>query len=181
MALQQTFGRDHYYNSMVVGDLGNKVFPPVSAKEAFLDNYHYLKKRVYDNGLPNFGRIQVFRNEAAIAPGHCLVFGSSSSYSMLSYLTRVFTTLTLVHSAGNTDAALVRQLKPDYLVGQTNERFAVRAPTIDYKVADAIAQKLNGYSATELAQQTAALEQKYPFADDPLIAVLHAMYSSKNG
>lgn len=175
--LQQVFARDHYYYSSVVGDLGNKVYPPAEAKEAFLDNYHYLKKRTYDNGLPNFGRVQVFENDAAIDPGHCLIFGSSSSYSMLGYLTRIFKKLTLIHSAGNIDTELVKLLAPHYLVAQTNERFAVRSPLVGYSVAQSIATKLAGLSDKDIAVKEAEICQKYPVAGDEALCHLHALYS----
>lgn len=177
--VDSVFARDYYYHADVVGDLGNKVFPPASAKEAFIDNYHYLKKRIYDNGLPNFGRIQVFANDTAIHSGHCLVFGSSSSYAMLSYLTRVFTRLTLIHSAGNIDQALAQRLQPDFLVAQTNERFAVRSPAVDYHTADSIADKLNALSTEQWQSKAGELAQKYDVAADATLTLLHSLYQQR--
>jgi len=151
-ALKAIFAPDQFYQRQASGDLGNKVFPPATHNEDALASYSYKKKLVYDNQLPNFGRVLVLRNDDALVIGQLLLLGSSSAYSMLDYLSRIFSTVILVHTAGNIDVELVRQLAPDYFVTQTNARFVIRAPALSYSLVNSIAEKLAGLPA-ELRQK----------------------------
>jgi len=142
-AIAALFAQDAFYQKQMVGDLGNKVFPPTRHDEDVLASYSYRKFIEYDNQLPNFGRVLVIRNPAALVKGHLLILGSSSAYSMLDYLSRIYLCVTLVHTAGNIDVGLVKQIAPDYLLTQTNARFVVKAPTLDYSLVASIAEKLS--------------------------------------
>ena len=97
---------------------------------------------MYDNGLPNFGRVIVTRWDDALLDETCLVFGSSSSYSMFNYLARLFRYMVFVHSAGNVDASLLRACKPRYLVTQTNARFVAVVPSVGHSLAKDIQAKV---------------------------------------
>lgn len=174
LAITELFARDEFYEKDMVGDLGNKVFPPVAHPEAILKHYSYRKSVVYDNQLPNFGRVLIMKNGDAIIKGHLLIFGSSSAYSMLNQLCRIFGCVTLIHSAGNVDSNVVKQLSPDYLLVQTNARFVVRAPSLDYCLVSSIAEKLKLLSFEQRQQQLEEVAQKasqeYP------ISFLHNLY-----
>lgn len=140
-AVSALFAADQYREVQAVGDLGNKVFPPLKATEQLLKSFSYRKYVTEDNGLANFGRTVVLKNAAAIQQAHLVIFGASSSYSMLDYLCRIFSHITLMHTAGNLDPSELARLKPDYLVCQTNARYVVRAPIADYSLAEVIAAK----------------------------------------
>ena len=98
---------------------------------------------VFDNHLPNIGRVLVF-GDAGAPWGSLLLFGASSAYPMLKYLKRLFRRIVFVHSAGNADAEIVRHERPDYLVLQTTARFMVTPPDTGFRLADAVAAKLQG-------------------------------------
>lgn len=183
-AIKKLFASDRYSEREVDGDLGNKVYPPEKHSEAFLKGNRYLKRVVYDNGLDNFGRTQVFWHQKALVSGHCLVFGSSSAYSMLAYLTRVFSQVTLIHTAGNIDPAMLHALQPDYLVAQTNGRFVVVPPTVDYDLRATIAHKLAAKSSSQrddciaaAAAQVQALPEQAPKSVANAAQVLFACLS----
>ena len=153
--LTALFADDQYVERSVCGDLGNKLFPPHYACEELLSGFNYKRYLRYDNGLPNFGRVMLFENENALVAQHCLIYGASSSYSMLNYLVRIFAKVSIVHTAGNVDPTLIAALTPDKIICQTNERFIVRSPVADYSLAQTIQDKLAAMSA---AQQQVLLE-----------------------
>lgn len=135
------FAKDIYKPKRMGGDLGNKLSPKQTAEVEVLTSFNHNRYKTYENGLPNFGRILVVEYPKAFLPGTCLVFGSSSSYSMLNYLSRIFARLVFVHSAGNLDPALVKAVAPDYLAAQTNARFVVQLPSASSDIAAVIQQK----------------------------------------
>lgn len=140
-AVAALFAEDKYRDVLVVGDLGNKVFPPLTATEQLLKSFSYRKYVAEDNGLANFGRTVILKNDTALEQGHLVIFGASSSYSMLDYLCRIFSRITFMHTAGNLDPLELHKLAPDYLVCQTNARYVIRAPVADYSLAEVIAAK----------------------------------------
>ena len=144
---------DVYKSVNHVGDLGNKFDPHLSSPADILVSFHYRHKICYDNGLPNFGRLLITQNDEAISDSSCLVFGSSSFYSMLSYLCRFFKTLVFVHSAGNVDRSLVNSMSPDYLLVQTNARFMIRPPTNNYNLLEVITKKQNELTEEQIIHQ----------------------------
>ena len=143
------FAADQYVERSICGDLGNKLFPPRFAEESLLSNVNYKQYLCYDNGLPNFGRVMLFENSTALSPQHCLIFGASSAYSMLNYLVRIYSKVSVVHTAGNIDPAVITALQPDCLICQTNERFIVKAPVADYALDQVIAAKLAEMAAEQ--------------------------------
>jgi len=169
------FARDRYVEREQVGDLGNKVYPPRSAKERVLRGYSYRQVKRYDNDLPNFGRTMILANPKALVSARCMIFGSSSSYLMLDYFSRVFSELVFVHTAGNIDMNLLQRERPDYVLAQTNGRFVVRAPVADYDLSAVIADKV-GMMSPELRQQLVAnSEQWLSKTDDERVAFYHRM------
>ncbi|WP_166840810.1 alginate O-acetyltransferase AlgX-related protein [Rheinheimera pleomorphica] len=140
-AITALFARDNYRDVLAGGDLGNKMFPPQRATEQLLKSFSYRKYVTEDNGLANFGRTMVLHYDAALIDAHLVIFGASSSYSMLDYLCRIFSRITLMHTAGNVDPTVLNTLAADYLLCQTNARYVVRAPVADYNLAQVIAAK----------------------------------------
>ncbi|MFD1215440.1 alginate O-acetyltransferase AlgX-related protein [Microbulbifer celer] len=149
-AVDRVFESDVYQESVRGGDLGNKLYPPRRAPEWLLTKVRYQKWVVYDNHLPNLGRVIVFLNEGALLNTKCVIFGSSSSYSFFNYAARIFSTLIFVHSAGSIDAGLLEIEKPEYVLAQTNGRFVVRAPVVTYDLEAEMDAKLDLLSDTQL-------------------------------
>ncbi|MDP4528971.1 hypothetical protein Q3O59_08010 [Alkalimonas delamerensis] len=172
-ALTKKFQHDLYRVAKRYGDLGKKVFPPMPAEEQILKSFNHRRLVRYDNGLPNFGRVVVTTNRLAVSGGTLLLFGSSSSYSMMDYLSRIFRRVVLVHCAGNLDAELIAQLKPDYLVAQTNARFVVIPPTSESSLRLIMRDKLAKLAVAEqqsLLSKAALMKQK---SSETLVNVLH--------
>ena len=167
------FAADKYRSAPHCGDLGNKLLPPQRNDELLQTSFSCHALIRYDNKMANFGRIMVIENPNALVSGHCLQFGSSSSYSMLNYLCRIFSRVTLIHTAGNIDPTLVTQFAPDFIVAQTNARFAVRAPVAGYQLIEIMQQKLSGLSVEErqaLIEKAAAMAAKDP---QPAVQIAH--------
>ena len=141
-AWEAWFAEDHYREVSSRGDLGGKLVPPRRAPVARLQGVDHREWVAYDNGLPNMGRIIVWENPDAHRPESCLVLGASSSYLMFAFLARIFRRVVFVHSAGNIDPALVERVAPDLLLLQTNARFMVRPPVVDWALDEVIADKL---------------------------------------
>ncbi|MCL5255393.1 MAG: hypothetical protein M1363_04580 [Gammaproteobacteria bacterium] len=158
------FADDEYREREVGGDLGNKVYPVEKHRELFLVGRRYQEWLHFDNGLQNFGRCLTLVNMNAIVKKHLLVFGSSSAYTMLDYIGRVFARVTLVHSAGNIDPQVVKALAPDVCVAQTNGRFTVVAPRCDYDLAADVAAKWGALPITE-QDECRSLIERYAAAD----------------
>ncbi|MGR7921033.1 alginate O-acetyltransferase AlgX-related protein [Zobellella denitrificans] len=151
--INKKLSKDRYKEKKHSGDLGNKFANPQSSSESFLISFSYRNWIIYDNALPNFGRLVVINYPDALTHSTCLLFGSSSSYSMLNYLCRFFSKLIFIHTAGNLDLDVIRNIKPDYLIAQTNARFMIRPPISDYDVAQTIREKLNHLDEEQLAKQ----------------------------
>lgn len=140
-AVNELFAEDEYGQRKISGDLGNKFLPERYCNVEVLRSFSYATCRYYDNGLPNFGRLLVLVNDQALMPGVCLLFGSSSSYSMFNYLCRLFQHVVFVHSAGSIDPELVKAVNPAYLVVQTNARFMVQVPELEQSLLELIDKK----------------------------------------
>ena len=173
--VQDVFARDQYREREVTGDLGNKFYPRRTAAEKFLTSYNYQKQVVYDNYLPNFGRVILLANQEALIAGKCLLFGSSSSYSALPYFSRIFSQLILVHSAGNIDVDLLRQEAPQYVIAQTNGRFVICPPQLKFNLSATIAEKMATLPEKEQNEVLRKAEQWVAKSDAAQISYYHAM------
>ncbi|MCH8474842.1 MAG: hypothetical protein LAT55_06390 [Opitutales bacterium] len=135
------FDQDEYQENPEIGDLGVRSFPPRWAKEKRLKNFRYAEALLFDNQVENFGRILITRWKKAFTDQSLLIFGGSSSYFLLDYLSRLFREVYLIHSAGNIDSALLDLLAPDFLLAQTTGRFIFRVPSLDYCFGEVLRKK----------------------------------------
>ncbi|MDQ7733385.1 hypothetical protein QT231_11805 [Halomonas sp. SpR1] len=170
-AVNALFAEDEYQQRKIAGDLGNKFSPQRHCNVDVLSSFSYVTCRYYDNGLPNFGRLLVLVNDQALMPGVCLLFGSSSSYSMFNYLCRLFQQVVFVHSAGSLDPAVVKAVSPAYLVVQTNARFMVQVPGVNQSLLELIHEKRARLSEEEWA--SVAKRQLIVAQDDVLMSKLN--------
>ncbi|WP_217516085.1 hypothetical protein [Vibrio metschnikovii] len=162
---QQTFSHLSFVDRTMGGDLGNKCFPPRKATEKCLAKSLYRSKLVFDNQLPNMGRVFICVNPSAYYQQTLLIFGSSSSYSLMEFACLTFQNIVFIHSAGKIDPQLVVQVKPDYLLAQTNGRFIVNPPSVDYCWPDVAREKwqqLETQIKEELLSQH--LDRSHPLA-----------------
>ena len=135
------FHTDKYQKKRLSGDLGSKLFPPHLHQEDRLISFSYRDNVVYDNNINNFGRIICMFNQDALLNEKLLIFGSSSSYTMFDYLTRLYTSIVFVHTAGNIDHEVIEAVRPDCLCLQTNARFVVKAPKFEDSTLEYIRAK----------------------------------------
>lgn len=144
---QRRWADDIYYTMSFAGDLGVKLQPPATAPTEFLQAPPAAHDAVFDNHLPNIGRVLVFHRGDAPWDKSLLLFGASSSYSMLQYLKRLFQRVVFVHSAGNIDTGIVAHEQPDFLVLQTTARFMITPPDIRFVLRAAVGEKLRNADA----------------------------------
>lgn len=142
--VEKVFEKDRYKERELAGDLGIKLNPPHKAMTEILATYAFRKHLLFDNGLANMGRMMATEYDQSLLSSSCLIFGASSSYPMLNYLSRIFRRIVFVHSSGNVDERLVQSVGPQYLVVQTNERYVIRPPSSDYDLRKTIREKMDG-------------------------------------
>ena len=174
-----SFNDDSYVERDVIGDLGNKLYPPMLSKEASLKGANYHPQVVYDNQLPNFGRALVVQNDKAPLDSTLLMFASSSGYSMLHYLYRVFKRIVFVHTAGNIDRTVISAVAADYVISQTNARFVIRAPKVGVSLQKLMRSKLKLESESArhaLLERSSKQSEQHP--GDAVISYLHTLLKS---
>lgn len=144
---QALFSTDEYEFRNEVGDLGSKLLPVRSALTEFLRPPSNDIESLFDNKLPNIGRVIVYENIHALYAKKLLIFGASSGYPMLKYLKRIFERVVFVHSAAQVDVDVVEYERPDALLLQSNGRFLVQPPSLNFSLNQAVCIKLNETSA----------------------------------
>lgn len=146
----------------VIGDLSEKLYLPVSYPKIELSDRVENLIPVYDNQIINNGRVLVYLNSQAPCRKKVLVFGSSSSYSIVKFLSMHFERVVLVHSTAAVDIETLKHEKPDYLLLQSNSRFINIAPEPleHYSLKATINSKLDEMSRLELSTLE-ALHSKY--------------------
>ena len=154
---REHFADDVYYTMPFAGDLGVKLTPVIAAATEFLSAPTPATGAVFDNHLPNIGRVLVFGSSQALWPHSLLMFGASSSYPMLKYLKRLFRRIVFIHSAGNVDAEIVLHERPDFLVMQTTARFMIEPPHTGFSLSDAVTTKLGSASAEVRSRAVASM------------------------
>ncbi|MGJ8514011.1 glycosyltransferase family 2 protein [Carnimonas bestiolae] len=142
--LESLFQNDVYKIHDYVGDLGNKLSPPVSRPVRVLSSFKYRDLIVYDNGLSNHGRIVVMENEEALWDETLLIFGASSSTMLFFFVSRIFSRVVFAHTTGHWDNDFARHVSPDLVLLQTNARFVTVPPHADFSIKKTIKQKVSG-------------------------------------
>ncbi|MCE3026004.1 glycosyltransferase family 2 protein [Salinicola sp. DM10] len=146
------FKSDAYKEVALKGDLGGKLAPAVSKPVKVLSSFSNARLKVYDNAVPNFGRLVVFENAEALVDSTLLVCGSSCSAAFFNFLPRIFSRMVFAHTTGNLDKSLLEAFSPGYVLMETTARFAIRPPTSDFSVASSIREKMLSLDAAALAE-----------------------------
>lgn len=162
---QACFAEDVYYDMNFCGDLGVKLEPKVKTPTEFLRAPAVVSAAVFDNGLPNIGRVLVFEAQEAPWSLSLLVFGASSSYPMLKYLRRLFRRVVFVHSAGNVDRSVIALERPDLLVTQTTARFMIEPPGTGFNLKSAVAGKLSKAQGDAPAAAVTVSDKNRPYLE----------------
>lgn len=140
------FKNDIYELKKEFGDLGSKMTPPRSAETEYLQGLSVEEDVAFDNFLPNIGRVIIYSKKDALFQKNLLIFGSSSSYQMLRYLRRIFMRIVFVHSAANIDREIFCYEQPDILLIQSNSRFLIKPPVLNFSLKDAVNAKTSHFS-----------------------------------
>lgn len=173
---QDFFAADAYVKRSFAGDLGLKLIPPRKALTEFLGVPHAPARTVFDNKLPNFGRVMIFQQAMPCFDSRALVFGASSAYVMLQYLSRLFRRTVFIHSGASVDEAVVQHERPDVLVLQSNGRFLIVPPTLDFDLRRSVAAKFKE-APPAVREHVSQLRQSKPAseADDFYYRMLEAV------
>ncbi|TMK58974.1 MAG: hypothetical protein E6G51_01300 [Actinobacteria bacterium] len=107
------------------GDLGSKLDPPVESRH-LLPVMKVSASVVFDNDVPNHGRVKVFERDLPGGPS-CVIFGESFAEGLLIFLRESFRRLVFVHTSMLIPDVL-EQERPDVVLSVPIERFLVRLP-----------------------------------------------------
>ncbi len=110
----------------LVGDLGIKLDPPVSAPTLSTRIRNPAGRLVFDNGISNRGRLRVFINRDTSLPT-CLMFGDSFGSNLLPFLKESFGVLVYVYGRAF-DRELMKAYQPDVVLTEVVERFLIDPP-----------------------------------------------------
>jgi hypothetical protein len=109
------------------GDLGIKTSPRQSSTAWNLSNRHWHNHVIYDNGVPDNGRIRVLSNMIAPVQERLLLVGDSFSYRLAELLALQFSEVYHFHGSF-IDRSFFRVIQPDYFIFEQTERFFIRFP-----------------------------------------------------
>ncbi len=111
---------------------------------------------VYDNGLPNLGRLRVFINEAASQSERWLILHDSFG-EWLSLIMPAFAGTSCFLHNPDFDEIFVRKFRPTRVFFIQVERFFIRAPLngVDYTELFAEQARLKGVAPTEIPSEIA--------------------------
>jgi hypothetical protein len=110
----------------LVGDLGSKITPPRQSTEIILDVEDWTAEYTEDNRVQVRGRRIEYRSAAA-PDVTCLVHGDSYSEKLLHFMGESFGRLVFCQMP-SLDYSVVREVRPDVVVGVLNERFLLHVP-----------------------------------------------------
>jgi len=108
------------------GDLGSKLDPPRESRRPLPTMTEVKASLVFDNEVPNHGRVKIFEQEFLNGPS-CVVFGESFAEGLLIFLRESFRRLVFVHTSMVIPEVLDRE-RPDVVLSIPIERFLVRLP-----------------------------------------------------
>ncbi|MGE3744681.1 MAG: hypothetical protein AB7G25_03015 [Sphingomonadaceae bacterium] len=108
------------------GDLGIKLLHKRDGDNVIGRLTEPNARKVFDNMIPNHGRMWIFENPETAGPT-CLLFGDSFNVYGAKWLAERFRRLVCLHSV-SADERLIRQERPDVVVGEVVERFLIIPP-----------------------------------------------------
>ena len=135
----------------IVGDLGVKLSPPKASQTLAARIEQPSGRLVFDNHIPNRGRMRVFVNEDNSRPS-CVMFGDSFGGNLLPFLKESFSTLVYVYGKVF-DRELIEAYRPDVVITQIVERFMIEPPSDDphFTYLSVLRDKLGLLSTDDLA------------------------------
>jgi alginate O-acetyltransferase complex protein AlgJ len=140
-----------FYVQQMIGDLSEKLSAPLPHPNVRLKELGTHVETVYDNCIKNNGRVIIYCNQKANSKHTLVVFGSSSSYALITFLSVYFSRTVFIHSAASIDTKVIEHEKPSHVLLQSNARFINVAPEPlgNYSLENTINTKLTGMSELE--------------------------------
>jgi hypothetical protein len=111
----------------IEGDLGAKTVPRKSGVARNIEVSSWKGLLIYDNSVPDNGRIRIFNNQDALHKGRLVLVGDSFSYRIAELLCHLFETVYHFHGQF-IDRKLVNLIQPNYFLFEQTERFFIREP-----------------------------------------------------
>lgn len=171
-----------YVFSETSGDLGSKLLPIQHERIPQLDLSQVDACRIFDNRIPNRGRIHVYHNPKATSKKTCVIFGDSFSTTLAPQLVGTFQRLVHVFSGADIDWRIVEHEKPEFLVAEITTRFLIKSPYSDFAIGSELSRKYSAMGKskrdTELAKLLAHSDPSVEIYKEICITALQA--NSKN-
>ncbi|MBC2677512.1 alginate O-acetyltransferase AlgX-related protein [Pseudomonas baltica] len=135
------------------GDLAEKLAPPPLHPKIAFNTADSTSTVTFSNHINNNGKIVIFENSSALIHSTLVIFGSSSSDSLVKPFTLLFSRVVQVHSSASVDTSILNHECPDYVLLQSNSRFILECPQVfgTYSIKSVIADKLQ--RLTDLEKQ----------------------------
>jgi len=157
------------------GDLGNKSTPKRTGSSFFLKDNPRASNLVFDNGIPNHGRVWIFENKNAPINRKVAIFGDSFSINMASVLSLIYRRVFYAHTAAQPDMNVISLEKPDHIILQTNQRFITTPPSANTDIINIAKNKLSLFNREECLALKARIIER-----DNSTATLHLGKAIRN-
>lgn len=131
------------------GDLGVKLLPQISESLPYPDFSVLNGMRIFDNKIPNRGRVHIYANENSSSDKTCVVFGDSFSTTLIIHLIFSFRRLVHVFSGADIDWAIVNHEQPDFLLAEMTTRFLIKAPSAEFSLKSELTRKLSAFNSSQ--------------------------------
>lgn len=134
------------------GDLGCKLTPPIKHSHLIADLPNVMDDCVFDNHITNIGRVWIFEPKTAKTTKTCVIFGGSSSVSLLRFLILFYRRIVFLHTVATYFMEVLKHENPDNVILQTSSRFIHSCPTKveNTSLGQVLRAKINRISDSEV-------------------------------
>lgn len=143
------------------GDLGIKTSPPTFGPILSISPRYRKVHETFNNKINNNGRVRVYENPNAVVQHTLVIFGDSFSTNLAHLLTPIFSRVVYTYTGGGIDRSVIEFEKPKFITIQSNQRFIITPPPLDYNIWDNARIKLAQNDKTTL--ENLAIEMKTHF------------------
>lgn len=124
------------------GDLGIKTAPPTFGPVLSISARHREVSENFNNRVNNNGRIRVYENPEAAIHQTLVIFGDSFSTNLSRLLTPIFSRVVYTYTGAGLDKSVADFEKPKFIVAQSNQRFIITPPPLEYNIWENAKSKL---------------------------------------
>lgn len=131
------------------GDLGNKLFPNAIEYLPHFDEESISRSRIFENRIPNRGRLHIYENLHVSGNNVLIVFGDSFSMLLVPQLIKTFKRVVHVFSGADIDWEIVRHEKPTHILAEITSRFLIKAPNPKFSLKSELSRKVRSMPLVE--------------------------------